>query len=90
MEFLINQLDTLAEQLELDNLTSKEFLAHAQGALVMAEALGQIDRIEFRLLLDQALDISNKEASTFCDPEELMRDPEPISEGYDTQGYASE
>lgn len=78
LEVVLAYLNNLAEYFEQDNLTAKEFEALCYGAIGFAQFNEQIDRIEERLLRAQAQDISRKEYTRFCDPDEDF-----ISEAFD-------
>lgn len=86
LEIILDYLNQFAKSFEDGRLLAKEFLPLCTGAIKYAENNGSLDRIQSRLLLDQAIDISNKEYTRFCDPDDDY--PEPITEGYDSQGYA--
>lgn len=86
LEVVLDYLNQLAESFEKGKLQQKEFVSLCKGILAFVAEEGSIDRIQEGLLKAQAEDISFREYTRFCDPDDDY--PEPITEGFDSQGYA--
>lgn len=81
-ETILTFLNGLAEYLERKLITPNEFINHCSSAISLGQFLDNIDRIEERLLREQAIDIKNGEYTRFSDPEEFMP-PKQKECGYD-------